>query len=541
MPGIPKYVGLLAGAAAVVSLSASIGNVAAQADGPPLIFSPHNPGPNAPPSGRSLFDELFEIGNQAERREDANYAIPFPFEALLESLNKRTEPERAQTALIPLGRSLQRFSAHPDYFASPRIVVAVDGQSNRAEPPSEPLLKDRLYLGYQPASQSIEVLSYNEQAGRFEFQEITGYGSEMPAVTYSERTVCTTCHQGAAPIFATALWSETNGSESVAASLSELGEEFHGIAVRQGIDGPDFFDQSTDRANLIPAAAALWRDGCAGADDPAACRGQLLLAALRYRLGGSRIPPVDPGDLAAMLEAQLPKGLWAANPDLPNRDPMILVAANTPAADAIEAQGKFDPTVTRKPVALWMPGQSASGILAALFGKSDIAWLDATLAAIDGLPMQTFGGACKLGFVDDKEIRFSCGADDASLRLDGFVQMKNGEVVGGRIDSLVVGKYGPVRRLFIETGSTGTQDTLELSLREGSQGLSARLAGGERLSSLTLTLSPSGVGRAEISIIDEITVLADAITRMDALSANTPPVRRTILADLNAQLAQEQN
>ncbi|MEO1248789.1 MAG: hypothetical protein AAFW76_03015, partial [Pseudomonadota bacterium] len=433
-------------------------------------------------------------------------------------------------------------SGDPNYFASPRIVVAVNGQSAEADALDDPLLKDRLFLGYQPASESIEVLSYNEQAGRFEFQEVTDYGSADTAkVSYAERTVCATCHQGAAPIFATALWSETNGSESVAKSLADLGESFHGVAVRQGVDGPDFFDQSTDRANLLPVGARLWQDGCQAADDPAGCRGALLLTALRYRLGGSRTIPVDPEDVSSALESQVPDGIWAADPDLPNRDPMILVAANTPPADAIEPTGQFDPTVDRPPVPLWQPGQSAAALVAMIFANVDIAWLDERLAALRLPPTQTLGGPCKLGFVADKEIRFSCTADDKALSLDGFVRMKDGDVVGGRIDRLSLGGQTAVRRLFIEPGSTGTADTLELTLREAGQSLSARLATGELLSTLTLALSPSGVGQATISVIDDMAVLATAIGSLSTLADDSPPLRRPILAALDAQLSQKQN
>lgn len=542
MPGTFPFARLLASAAVVVSLTATALPAAAQSGGSPVIFSPQAPGPNEPPVGRSLFDELFEVGPPAEQRQDARYAIPFPFEALLDSLNERTAPDEVQTALIPLGRSLQRYAADPHYFASPRIVVAADGQTDDADALNDPLLKDRLFLGYQPASESIEVLSYNEAAGRFEFQEITGYTSAGAAeVTYSERAVCATCHQGATPIFATALWSETNGSENVANSMADLGESFHGVSIRQGVDGPDFFDQSTDRANLLPVAARLWQEGCQGADDPVECRGALLLAALRYRLGGSRTMPVDPEMVATALASHLPDGLWAADPDLPNRDPMILIAANTAPADAIEAAGQFDPTTVRTPIALWQPDQSAAEMIAMMFGNSDIAWLDERLAAITLPASRSHVGTCKLGFVGDREIRFACKADDRTLSIDGFVRMQDGEVVGGRVDHLSLEGQTPVRRLFIEPGSTGTADTLALVLREAGQGLSARLASGERLSALRLALSPTGLGQAEISVIDDIAMLAEAIGTLHDLSSDTPPMRRSILAALDAHLSQKQN
>ena len=104
---------------------------------------------------------------------------PFPFEAALEHLRALVGSENVATALIPLGRSLQRFAASPDYFASPRIVVAITG--DRSHGPNTPRFADRLYLGYQPAAEIIEAISYNEIDGRFDFAEVIGYGPDGSA------------------------------------------------------------------------------------------------------------------------------------------------------------------------------------------------------------------------------------------------------------------------------------------------------------------------------------------------------------------------
>jgi len=104
------------------------------------------------------------------------------------------------TTLIPLGRSLQRLAARPDYFGSPRVVVAVTG--DLAVGPEAPWLGARLFLGYQPAAEVIEAISYNAAAGRFEFEEIVGHRSGPAEAQPAERRVCLDCHQGQAPIFA---------------------------------------------------------------------------------------------------------------------------------------------------------------------------------------------------------------------------------------------------------------------------------------------------------------------------------------------------
>ena len=74
-----------------------------------------------------------------------------------------------------MGRSLQRNAASPDFFKFPRAVVVAE--ATPVSIPGKPLivLKDRLFLGYQPQAEAIEVISYNEMAGRFEFQVVENY------------------------------------------------------------------------------------------------------------------------------------------------------------------------------------------------------------------------------------------------------------------------------------------------------------------------------------------------------------------------------
>ena len=58
--------------------------------------------------------------------------VPFPFAALLQRVEARmgrdSRAPATKAVLIPLGRSLQRNSAAPDFFAYPRAVVAVDAE-----------------------------------------------------------------------------------------------------------------------------------------------------------------------------------------------------------------------------------------------------------------------------------------------------------------------------------------------------------------------------------------------------------------------------
>jgi hypothetical protein len=151
---------------AIAVLVASLSGASASADeaGPPpvLAVDPDDPGPSLPPVGHSLFDFL------TTREVDGALVqeVPFPFTALQAQIADAlggAEPDLKQV-LIPLGRSLQRNAANPDFFAFPRAVVAVDQESEPRAGEGGMLLADRLYLGFQERAATIEVISYNEAA-----------------------------------------------------------------------------------------------------------------------------------------------------------------------------------------------------------------------------------------------------------------------------------------------------------------------------------------------------------------------------------------
>jgi hypothetical protein len=115
---------------------------------PKWAVNPAKAGPDQPPAGRSLFDEITTREEGGHRVAD----IPFPFDTLLARINARAgcsvSKPCVRAVLIPLGRSLQRMTASPAFFEHPRVVAAVDGEGDPAVPGAM-LLKDRLYLGYQ--------------------------------------------------------------------------------------------------------------------------------------------------------------------------------------------------------------------------------------------------------------------------------------------------------------------------------------------------------------------------------------------------------
>lgn len=328
--------------------------------GPVWAFDPAEPGPDRPPVGRSLFDQVFAV----ERNGVQSIDVPYPFTALRRRLVSHLTPDAEDSAaiaqvLIPLGRALQRNAAAPDYFASPRLVLVVVGN-----PPAPPgalgtRLKDRLYIGYQEKAESLEVISYNETAGRFEFQIVEDYApGRRPRVVYARRPVCLACHQNGGPIFSQPPWSETNANAEVARRLAEAAPAFHGVAAE---DGSEPFDQAllistaVVKANLYTAYQRVWRDGCGQAAESSAalrCRAALLTAALQFKLSGNRHfdrqsetyleDAVAP--LGRAWQRIWPAGLAIANALIPNRDPLV---------EGFDVAAADDPLRARPPIDVW--------------------------------------------------------------------------------------------------------------------------------------------------------------------------------------------
>ena len=292
--------------------------------------------------------------------------MPFPFTRLTAQLEGYLPAGRygygaLKRVLIPLGRSLQRNAAAPEFFRSPRVVVAVDTEPlSERDPPY--FLKDRLFLGYQERAKSIEVISFNDSAGRFEFQVVTGYeAGATPEVRYARRALCTSCHQNGGPIFSEAGWDETNRSLATARRLEAIGKVFHGVAVNANGAVPASVDNATDRANRIPVIQLLWERGCAAqgvsAGDARRCRAGALIAALQYRLSAlshyDRSAVSFTNYVAATLDdawrRQWPDGLAVPGADIPNRVPLL-------TADPRAVPGNLDPLNRRAPEAVWLPG-----------------------------------------------------------------------------------------------------------------------------------------------------------------------------------------
>ena len=297
---------------------------------------PAVPGPDLPPAGQSLFDSLTAD------------PLPFPFPRLLEQIAARADSTvRYRRVLIPLGRSLQRSAGAPDFFQYPRAVAAFDDSSS-------PLIKDRLFLGYQEKAGVIEILSYNEQAARFEFQLVKDYRpGAVPRVYYARRRVCTVCHQNQAPLFPRQLWDETNANYRVSGLLLAEKRDYYGFPVQQTADEPYAIDLAVHRANELSTYQLVWAE--AGPDG----RRGLLRAALRCRATGA----CDPPDLAAWWRSRWPRGIAIPNPEIADRDPLAILSREGPtdrpgilaflAGRQKNIEPQFEPANPRSPLETW--------------------------------------------------------------------------------------------------------------------------------------------------------------------------------------------
>ncbi|MFT7533228.1 MAG: hypothetical protein ACI9FD_004263 [Gammaproteobacteria bacterium] len=286
---------------AVLALgSVLFGNVALQ----PLRADTFSATPTA---GDSLFDQLFLDRHHTKRR----YNIPFPFSNLVKHIETRLgvssylQPQSSISTLVPLGRCISRYQGAPDYFRHPRIILAVDKEPGTTTILPRPILKDRLFIGYQWLTQSMEVISYNDTRWRFEFQWINDYNAlGKPRVEYTSRRQCLSCHQNGGPIFSRSPWSEFDNNNAVLERM----------------------------ANAFSLFQKHWSDVCGlkARENMSRCRAGLISVVLHNRLAprvaledtqGFVANEYHPAAQAWML-GQQHQALVLENADIDNRDPL---------------------------------------------------------------------------------------------------------------------------------------------------------------------------------------------------------------------------
>lgn len=525
---------------------------------------PTQPGENLPPVGRSLFDHLVTRKGAAP-----GYHVPFPITALVKKIEAALARDASgappvKAVLLPLGRSLQRTAPAPDFFGFPRVVFAPDAEARAAAGHAGVLFKDRLYLGYQEKSDLIEVISYNEAAGRFEFQVVKDYrAGAVPQVFYANRAICVACHQNAAPIFSRALWDETNANPRVAAKLLQRSRAFYGVAPDRGVDIPYALDNATDRANLFAALQLLWRRGCDGAsvESAARCRAALFTATLQHRLsGGQQFDRTAAGFREHFLpaitrnaRAHWPTGLRIPSADVPNRNPLQTIAAAGPMA-GLDVQSAFDPLAPREPSERWTPDAAGSidqlvAGLAGFLAEADVRRLSEHLyrqARAGGAAERPHEAVCEVTRTPrsarETRIEFQCQADSsaalslADLRGRLYVSADRSE---GTIERLTLAARvpAPLRDLDLQgraiASHSGTA-SVELTIMQA--GTRARGADGNALASLRLSwTAPAPAvtrshfkGRAVLTVLPDFEPVAAAVEEM---VRDTTAARTDALAD----------
>ncbi len=496
---------------------------------------PAYPGPDLPTQGLSTFDLLF-AREQAGRRR---YAIPYPFAELLSFLDRQVRdpgPQREITsvAIIPRGRSLQREVAAPDYFRYPRIVTAVTREPSETSDERRPLLKDRLFIGYVEKSGVLEVISYNDAMGRFEYQVVRNYrpGAE-PDVYYAPRPLCVSCHQNQAPIFPNAPWDETNANGGIRERLAGARAAFYGLPASELGFSVNNIDRAANRANLFGVQNLLWQRLCE-ADEPrltAGCRAALYRAVLQFRLSGNngfardaRFERLFEALAARNWQRRWPGGLKIPFANIPDRDPVAL-DGTLPV--------RLDPLTQRAPELIWHwreedrrdagvhSRQTAASPLDALIAglaerllASDVERLDGylTRTARPDAPPGTFHGACS-GRRDAQrglafDYRLECVDATGRALFEARLRSAARGFANGRVDWLEVSPGQHVTGLAL-TPVAADGDTGVFAIGAGAR--HARLPNAQRLAALRLTAEDEDRWRVEVDTLDDTAPLESAL------------------------------
>ena len=517
--------------------------------------------PDLPPVGRSLFDHLTVDGRGIRR-------VPFPLPALMERVRREVGPDMlghagVRSVLIPLGRSLQRNASVAEAYRFPRVVAAVVGEPR----PGAPLLRDRLYLGYHEKAGVLEVISYNDEAGRFEFQVVKDYRrGGVPKVFQARRIVCLSCHHGAAPIFSRPGWDETNANPRVAGQLKRVGSDYQGVPAGRSIDEPNAIDNAVARANRLDLTQRIWREGCAPSD-AIDCRAQALLAALKYRLGGdTSVDATTERYRSALLaplriagQARWPDGLHLSDPNIPNRDPLAGFPVDRVEFDdgaallrTADVRPAFDPLQPRPPLGSWHADREtdvASYVrgVAEFIAPTDIHAIERRLQRLRTTAFRrVLRTTCR---VDDsvRAVALKCASAEPgkpSVHVDIRLVRGDGESVTGSMSGISVAGGTLARSLELRpvTGQAKRSSRVAWSYR----GAPVRLSDATAIEGVLLRWGTSEQPAAEVELLlaDDTPTLTRAIDGLarqtrggqsDALG-EVPIRRRALMRGLFSQL-----
>lgn len=228
-----------------------------------------DPGPNIPTVGSSLFDKVYSKKN---KRGEVVYDVPQSLRPLLD----RVEIQGSSVAysFFPFSRSLQRpRDLSFDPLLNPRLVMATDFSSING--PVNPVFPAHMFFGYSKPADQLEVISYNHEAGRYEFQIVKDF-STHPKVYYVDRAKCLSCHQNQAAILSKADWPDSARGIAGDLVLRKLGlrrgEFDEGITQATqmifggtwGFPGVSSVDIASNFSNEFARDQRIWLYGCQG-------------------------------------------------------------------------------------------------------------------------------------------------------------------------------------------------------------------------------------------------------------------------------------
>jgi len=484
---------------------------------PAWIEQASTPGPDVALIGQSRFDQIF-------LHQEDGYQIPYPFSRLIETLESgldNGDKSGVRQVFVPIGRSLQRDTPAPDYFRFPREVIALEGEPVTTGIEAGLVMEYRLFIAHQPRTETLEVISYNDAAGRFEFQVVENYAANgRPRVRPANRLMCMSCHHNGAPIFPGTPWSETSFNVEVAKRLvAALPDQFVSLIGVVTLDA-GVIDVLIERANYLSATQILWQRGCGSP----ACRAAMLRAALQYRLSGESSFDQNStsyrrdyhDELSRNWERNWPRGLALPGSRLDDRNPF--------AIDVISR--KHDPLLPRPAQATWHQADTilVRGIiyrLAGFFTYADIRRLDQRLITLSNRnsPQSYRHVASCLARLEKPGIyRLRCGENSGPDKLQAEFRI---EISGDRIDSLrVVSLKIPHDSNLLQPDIVELSefaDMLEAKIANDGSRLSQRLASGDRIDSIRLTWGNSllaGESSLEIEISAESEFIDSALRQL---------------------------
>lgn len=456
---------------------------------------------SVPSIGTSLFDKTFSVKNPTTGIRE--YEIPYPFTRLIEKLKEASGGVSPKITLFPMGRSLQRSAAIEGmkelknldpFYRFPRIVLGFTDDSIGTLNKIPMNYKEKLYVGMNERAKILEVISYNDEAGRFEYQVVRDYeAGKRASAVYVNRQLCLTCHQNQTPIFSRAPWSESNANTAMQDELhrvlkqnfgekpcsenphqvfcyqmNQSNREFYywGSPVIVDQQVPYALDLATKFGNSFHAYHKIYQRACSDLE----CRKSLLKQILIYKLtdqkGILQTPEVRAFHQAMITKwrTEFPNGLSLPDAAIPNRNPLVnqrergrenlelLQGRQTHVKSDLEqvlansdVPGEFEPLLTRGVSEVWQDPMLNPAMSRLVFGyssfftASDARMIDQLLMAkaIDISQIDTVATTCsasKSGTVNLPEIVLKCSFDNTrkGLQFSSFLKTVNGskEIIG---------------------------------------------------------------------------------------------------------------